>query len=125
MEFSVVIPVRNRPEALRQALRALLAGAPPAAPFEVIVVDNGSTDDTPRVAEECGARLLREPIPNRCRARNLGVAEARGRWVVFLDSDCVPQPDWLQKFAAAVAAQQTDEGIAMIAGAILAAPPRT
>jgi len=122
MEFSIVIPVRNRPDALRRVLSGIRDAAPPAAPFEVLVVDNGSTDSTARVAEAFDARLLHEPVPNRCRARNLGAREALGRWVVFIDSDCVPRPDWLQKLERAIAACPPAERVGMVAGRILAAP---
>jgi GT2 family glycosyltransferase len=125
MKLSVVIPVRNRPDQIRRCLAGVLGGAFPADRFEVLVVDNGSTDSTARVAEEAGARVLSEPAPNRCRARNLGAREARGRWVAFLDSDCVPDPDWLEMLARAIDKVAPEEPVALLAGLVRPAAPQT
>lgn len=94
-EVSVVIPTRNRWGLLsRSALRSALAQE--AVEHEVIVVDDGSTDETPaRLAELDEPRtrvvLLGE---NRgvARARNAGIAAARGRWIAFLDDDDLWSP---------------------------------
>ena len=95
MSFSVVIPTFRRPETLFPVLDAL-AGQEDPPEFEVVVVDDGSGDDTP-------ARLAayRPPYPFRffsqsnggpASARNRGVREARGRIVLFLGDDTVPEP---------------------------------
>lgn len=131
MELSVAIPVRNRPAELRRCLEGLAAQDFAPEWYEVIVVDNGSTDDTARVAQECGARsglalrVVSEPEPNRCRARNRGAAEARAPWVAFLDSDCVPEPGWLCELAQTIRNLNPEERVAAIAGPVHAAPPVT
>jgi GT2 family glycosyltransferase len=61
---------------------------------EVIVVDNGPTADTERVAYSFTARYLPEPRRGYANARNRGLAEARGDVIYFLDDDCVPDRDW-------------------------------
>ena len=82
----MIIPVYNRPQQLRQALASVLNQSWPAA--EVIVVDDGSTDATPAVAEEYpGVRWFRQPHCGVSAARNRGIAEARSDWLAFLDSD--------------------------------------
>ena len=81
MEFSVIIPVRNRQGEIRRCVAGVLAGVYPRDRYEILVVDNGSTDATARTAAEAGARVIDQPDPNRCRARNRGAAEARGRWL--------------------------------------------
>lgn len=97
-EFSVIIPTNNRP-CVGTAVRSILAntGAPP---FEIIVVgrdDDGALPDDPRV------RLLADPQPTRPGAlRNRGAAAARGAWLLFTDSDCVADADWLAGAHAAV-----------------------
>jgi GT2 family glycosyltransferase len=138
MEISVVIPVRNRPDEIGRAVRGALASRRAAGlgddACEVIVVDNGSTDATARLAEEAGARVVKEPMPSRSRARNLGAREARGRWVAFLDSDCEPDEAWLGNLtkrirdveaAKAVGGTGQDRGVGAVAGAVRDAEPAT
>jgi glycosyltransferase involved in cell wall biosynthesis len=91
MNISVVIATRNRAVLLDGALRSLRAQAG-APTIECIVVDNGSTDGTAAVAQAHGVTLIREPRPNRARARNAGVAVASGEIVLFVDDDVVLPP---------------------------------
>lgn len=129
MLFSVIIPVRNRPDQLRRCLSGILANALPRERYEILVVDNGSTDATPAVAAEFpGVRLVSEPVPNRCRARNRGATEARGAWLLFIDSDCIPAPDWLARYESSIQAlastpNSDSDTVALLAGPILPAPP--
>lgn len=128
MDFSIVIPVRNRPEAIRAAVASCVAQGYPAERYEVIVVDNGSTDATAREAASAGARVVSEARPNRCLARNLGASEARGRWIVCTDSDCEAEPGWLEAFANAERALNEEPGSARfgaLAGAVVPGPART
>lgn len=93
---SVIIPVHNRSAELRECLEALKNQTFP--PSEVIVVDDGSTDETGDVARESGVTLLRGEEPrsvNYC--RNLGAQHARGDILVFFDSDTVPRTAALEK----------------------------
>ncbi len=95
MKISVVVPVHNACGELVHCLRALGEGERLAD--EIIVVDDASTDDSARVAHECGARVL--GLPDKAHgpavARNRGAAVATGDLVVFLDADVVVHPDTL------------------------------
>ncbi len=96
VEISVVIPTHNRAGLVCQVVRAFLAQE--GVRFELIVVDDGSTDDTPdRVARIADARLrvLRQPNRGLAAARNAGFAQAQGRYVLFNDDDILPQPGFL------------------------------
>ncbi len=64
---------------------------------ELIVVDNGSTDQTASVARETGARVIVEPRRGRAFARNAGIRAANSEFVVFVDADCCPEQDWLAR----------------------------
>ncbi|MGH2348324.1 MAG: glycosyltransferase family 2 protein [bacterium] len=101
VEMSVVMPAHNRADVLPATLPPLLAQTLPADAYEVIVVDDGSSDDTPRVLaamQTANGRLRSIALPvNRGRsgARNAGIAAARGRIVVFVDSDILVREDFL------------------------------
>ncbi len=87
--ISVVIPTYNRAALLPRAIASALEQT--YSPCEVIVVDDGSSDDTPQRCGEWGDRIRYLRIPNGgvAAARNAGIAEARGDWIALLDSD-----DW-------------------------------
>jgi glycosyltransferase involved in cell wall biosynthesis len=97
-EISVVIPTWNRRELLAEVLAALEFQAE-APPFEVIVVDDGSTDGTSdwlhSRKNRLALRVLGQENRGPAAARNTGVAVASGRWVAFLGDDTVPSPGWL------------------------------
>jgi len=104
--ISVVIPTFNRSAALRDCLLAL-AREPAEVPFEVILVDDGSTDDTAEVVEGLRSsitaplRLLRQANQGPAVARNRGVDEARGELIVFLGDDIIVEPGYLDRIRAA------------------------
>lgn len=93
---SVVVPVFNRAHLTRRCLEALFA-APDETPFEVIVVDNGSRDDTQRVlAGFSHVRVItNETNRHFATACNQGAQAATGEWAVFLNNDTLPRPGWL------------------------------
>lgn len=84
---SVVIPCYNGAPFLRETIESALAQTVP--PLEVIVVDDGSTDDSAALAESFGepVRVIRQPNQGESVARNRGIDEARGEWIAFLDAD--------------------------------------
>jgi len=121
MDYSVVIATKDRQEYLRRTLESLARQAS-APPFEVIVVDNGSTDGTRGIVEARAERVpavryVAEPQPNRGKARNRGVELAAGRYIVFCDDDVSLPPGWL---AAHAAAQTGDDCV--VNGPILNVP---
>ncbi|MCS3742963.1 glycosyltransferase family 2 protein [Rhizobium sp. BK661] len=96
--ISVIIPHLNQPEMLRRCLSSLANGADPRLSVEIIVVDNGSKQ---MPVEVCSAfrnvRLLSQPVPGPGPARNLGVANATGDTLAFIDADCVAGGGWLNQ----------------------------
>ena len=108
MLFSVVIVTRNRAGIIGKALDSLEQQSFSKQRFEVIVVDNGSTDKTCEAIESFKAvysfklELQSEPVKGICRARNTGWQRASGSWVVYLDDDAVAHEQWLAAYAAAI-----------------------
>lgn len=120
MRVSVIIPTFNRLHDLTMVLAALekqtLSG------FEVIIVDNGSTDGTEEAMREYATKkgvfdlsYHRKDPQGPAAARNVGMARARAPFVVFLDSDVVLSPDWLEK---AYRAMQADPALGAVGGQV-------
>lgn len=99
---SVIVPTRDRPEALRRCLAALAEQRHPE--FEVLVVDDGGSVDLEPIARELAGRLdltvLRQDRTGPAGARNRAAARARGAVLAFTDDDCRPDPDWLPSITA-------------------------
>lgn len=113
---SVIVPVLDDREALARCLAALARQTYPADRHEIVVVDNGSREDpSPVLAAAPRARLVREAAPGSYAARNRGVAEARGDVLAFTDSDCVPDPGWIERGVARLAAAP---GCGFVAGRV-------
>jgi glycosyltransferase involved in cell wall biosynthesis len=90
MKMSVVICTYNRAELLLGALRTLCAQDFDAADYEIVVVDDGSTDGTAQRVRDASlspVRVISIPHGGRSAARNAGIAEARGEYVLFVDDD--------------------------------------
>jgi len=92
---SVVVPAYNASYIIGKCLAALRRQTYPHDLFEIIVVDDGSSDDTAKIASSMGIKVLVQPNQGPAVARNLGAEEARGELVLFTDSDCEPQGDWI------------------------------
>lgn len=107
---SVIIPTFNRAGWLTETIESVLSQTYPN--LELIVVDDGSTDDTAEVVQRFGNRLthLRQANRGVSAARNRGVAASRGAWVAFLDSDDLWRPN---KVAAQVAMFQSQPEVAV------------
>ncbi|MCK5345321.1 MAG: glycosyltransferase, partial [Candidatus Heimdallarchaeota archaeon] len=94
---SVVIPVRNSPQRIAKCLENLLNQTYPKDFFEIIVVDNGSTDETPDVIQKYPVKYLEESsVRNPYAARNKGIQAAKGEIIAMIDANCFAYPQWLE-----------------------------
>jgi len=100
VDVSVIVCTRNRSEALARLLEQLEhLVVPGGLRWELIVVDNASTDDTASLLASrrtsLPMRVLHERVPGLSRARNAGIAASRGDLLLFTDDDCLPDAHWL------------------------------
>lgn len=129
MMLSVIIPTRNRADFLSMALISLTEQTLSMDEFEILIIDNGSTDNTLRIIEKYSAQLnnLRyfyEPEPGLHVGRHRGMLEAKNDILVFADDDIEAFPTWLQSIQSAFC----DPNVAMVGGnnipMFLAPPPQ-
>jgi glycosyltransferase involved in cell wall biosynthesis len=97
---SVVVPTYNASGRLKKTIESVLAQTVP--PFEVIIVDDGSTDDTKQICANFGGAIVYLAVENggQQRARNVGVTRATGEWIAFLDHDDLWDPEYLGELRA-------------------------
>jgi len=115
LRASVLICTYNRAGGLKAALEGLARQTLSAGEFEVVVVDNNSTDNTVEVVQTAAktvpypVRYVLETRQGKCWALNTGIAAARADIVACLDDDCVPDPNWLAEIVRAF--ERTEVGV--------------
>lgn len=111
--MSVVVPFYNVEGFLARCLDGLRAQSFPRERYEIILVNNNSTDDSPRIAAGYDdVTLLHQPMSGSYAARNMGIRKARGEIIVTIDPDCCPDTDWLEQ----VDSSMQDEGCLILLG---------
>lgn len=106
--ISVIVPAYNAGKTIGQTLLALTNQSYPAELYEIIVVDDGSTDGTGDIIKDCavnlhtkkfamGVKYIRQENRGPAAARNRGVEDAKGEIILFTDSDCVPDVNWISE----------------------------
>lgn len=128
---SIIVPVYNGERTIAACIESLPAQDYPKDRYEVIVVDNGSTDgtkevcmeqgawrmenhDTPRPAPHAPCYYVFEPVRGSYKARNTGIKAARGEILAFTDADCVADKEWLKRGVEGF----SDENVGCAAGEI-------
>ncbi|MGC8862117.1 MAG: glycosyltransferase [Armatimonadota bacterium] len=102
LKVSVIVCTWNRCETVLRCLRSLEAQTCPKDCYEVVVVDNNSTDDTPAAVSDLASRsdmsvrYVREDRQGLSHARNTGIEAARGEVLAFIDDDCTAEPGYVQ-----------------------------
>jgi glycosyltransferase involved in cell wall biosynthesis len=118
IEYSVIVPVYNGVDVLPRCLVALRRQSIERSRYEIIVVDDGSTDQTASAAEQLleghpHTRVVRMAHAGPAATRNAGARAAQGAVLLFTDADCEPAPDWIECLARAF----DDPGVAGAKGA--------
>lgn len=124
LKVTVAIPTYNRADFLRQTLDGIAQQHFPRDHFEVLVIDNNSTDHTRAVVAEFASthpapRYIREAQQGLDYARNRAITEARGEILVFGDDDILVQPDWLAQMAVPLLADSAARRIGAVGGEVI------
>ena len=111
--ISVIVPFHNVERYIKVCVDGLRAQSYPRDRFEIILVDNNSTDRSAEIAAQyCDVTLLRQSEPGSYAARNMGIRAAHGEIIVTIDPDCRPDEDWLEQ----VDTSMQDEGCLILLG---------
>jgi len=97
IKFSVIIPVYNAMNTVEPCLRAVTQQSFDRKEYEIIVVDDGSTDMTPDIIRKFPVQYFRQENQGPATARNKGAQEAKGEIILFTDADCMPQNNWIEE----------------------------
>jgi lipopolysaccharide/colanic/teichoic acid biosynthesis glycosyltransferase/glycosyltransferase involved in cell wall biosynthesis len=98
--ISVIVPAYNAEATLNECLAALENQTLDRHRYEIIVVDDGSTDRTAEIAQRWEVRLIQQTNAGPAMARNQGAQAAQGELLLFTDADCAPAFDWIEQMAA-------------------------
>lgn len=102
--FSVIVPTYNRSNEISELLNSLVNQTLDASLFEIIIVDDGSTDNTEPVVANVklntsfNVTFLKQDHKGPGEARNYGMKEAKGEYLLFIDSDCIADENWLTAY---------------------------
>lgn len=118
MDISIIIPTFNRKIKLKQCLESVLEQDYSKENYEVIVVDDGSTDGTEQMIRQLfekapNLKYFSQPHQGPAAARNFGLSQAKAGIVAFTDNDCMLEFDWAKKM---VEAHRIDQDIAAVGG---------
>lgn len=114
IRISAIICTLNRAAYLQKAVQSLVEQTLPQEQYEIIVVDNGSTDNTESTVEDFrhfeNLHYIYEPIMGLSQARNTGWQNAQGEYVAYMDDDAIATPEWLQRIIQAFDNMQPSPG---------------
>ncbi len=113
LKYSIVVPAYNAQKTIKECLTALFRQTVETKDYEVIVVDDGSIDLTGSIARGFPVKLIRQDNKGPASARNNGARQAKGEIILFTDSDCVPENNWIEEMALPF----RDKGVCAVKGA--------
>jgi len=95
--FSIIVPAYNAEKTLSACLESLADQSVSEANYEIIVVDDGSTDDTSKITNRFNVKYIFQTNQGPAAARNKGADAAAGQIILFTDADCVPDHNWIRE----------------------------
>lgn len=95
--ISVIVPAYNEEATIKNCLKSLLRQNFPKRSYEIIVVDNNSSDQTVKIVKKFNLKLVKEERQGLVFARMKGIEESRGETIAFIDADTIVKPQWLSK----------------------------
>jgi len=107
---TIILPAKNEELFLAETLQAIQFLDYEREKIEIIVVNNGSTDNTKEISEIYGAKVIDVTTATVGKLRNIGAQSAKGKILAFLDADCVPSQDWLKNACALLAKEDCVTG---------------
>jgi len=113
MKISVIVPVYNGEKTIEACLQSLLNQTIPASDYEIVVVNDGSTDLTEEIVRKFPVRYVYQKNQGPAKARNVGVEKASGDIILFTDSDCEAERNWIELMTQPL----KDEDISAVKGA--------
>jgi len=97
LEYSIIVPVYNESQTIERCLRSLLNQTMARESYEILVIDDGSTDGTDRIAKKYPVEYYFQANQGAASARNLGARYARGKIILFTDADCEVTANWIEE----------------------------
>jgi len=111
MDYSIIIPAFNAETTIASCLEAVLAQNFPRDQYEVVVVDDGSTDTTSKIIQTFPVLYIHQENKGPAAARNKGAQIATGDIVLFTDADCVPNHNWLEEMVSPFLVSEKISGV--------------
>src|SRR5690554_450862 len=96
-KLSIIIPCYNEEKTIRSCLESILNQSTARENYEIIVVDNGSKDNSFSIASEISDKVILAPNKKVGAVRNLGALESTASWIAFVDADCSIDHDWIER----------------------------
>ena len=114
LDVSVIVVTRNEEKVISRCLESLIAQDFPRDKYEVIIVDGASSDKTCQICERYPVKLIRLNQWGISYQRNEGVKVAKGKYVAFIDADCIAEKDWLRKLVDQI--EKSDRSVVAVGG---------
>lgn len=116
LRYSVIVPVYEHWHLIPALLQCLAAQTLAQEKFEILLIDNGSKDFALPACLAANVRVFQCDTSGSYAARNYGIAQAKGDWLVFTDADCLPQAEWLETLQGRIGT--LNDNAALLAGAV-------